>query len=105
MRAAIGALKGAELTVNLQRLEKTALSVSQCEKILAESREGETRLAENEESRQHFRKSLGLLPAVTRCETQRAAPKPEMSKRAKGKRVGQRDPHRDIVGQTAVALA
>ena len=105
MRAAIGALKSAERTVNLARLEKTALSVPQCEKILAEAREGEMRLAENEESRHDFRKSLGLHPAATSCQAQRAAPKPETSKQTKRKRVGQRDPHRDIVGQTAVAHA
>lgn len=105
MRAAIGALKGAERTVNLARLEKTALSVPQCEKILAESREGEMRLAENEESRLDFRNSLGLHPAVTSCQAQRAAPKTKMPKQTKRKTVGQRDPRRDIVGQTVVAHA
>jgi hypothetical protein len=86
-------------------LEKTALSVSQCEKILAESREGEARLTESEDSRAHFRMSLGLRPALSGCDKQPTAineesPEPTKTKRV---RVGQRRPRRDAVGRAAVA--
>jgi hypothetical protein len=44
MRACVRAIKHGAVTLSPEHLEKTALSTSQCEKVLAESREGETRL-------------------------------------------------------------
>ena len=40
MRACVRAIKHGAATLSREHLEKTALSISQCEKILAESREG-----------------------------------------------------------------
>jgi len=60
VRAAITSLKNGEATLSLKELERTALSVSQCEKILIESREGEVRLNDNEDSRSHLRTLLGI---------------------------------------------
>ena len=105
MRGAVASLKSGENTMTRHHLEKTALSVSQCEKILAESREGEARLTESEDSRVHFRMSLGLRPAMTSCDKQPAAineelPEPKKTKRV---RVGQRRQRRDAVGRAAVA--
>jgi energy-coupling factor transporter ATP-binding protein EcfA2 len=103
MRAAICALKSAANTVNLEHLEKTALSISQCAKILAEARDGESRLTENEETRLQFRKTLGLHPKTAPCETSPAPTAHKLSKPTKRKRVGQRRPTRDPVGRKAVA--
>jgi hypothetical protein len=103
MRAAICALKSAANTVNLEHLEKTALSISQCAKILAEARDGESRLTDNEETRLQFRKTLGLHPMPAPCETSPAPTDHKLSKPTKRKRVGQRRPTRDPVGRKAVA--
>ena len=93
VRAAIASLKNGEATLSLKELERTALSVSQCEKILIESREGEVRLNDNEDSRSHLRTLLGIGP-----------PKVESTGRAsaqigntRSKRVGQRRPKRDPI--------
>ena len=103
MRAVITTLRsgGADLTRRV--LEKCALSASQCEKILAEARDGESRLTENEETRQQFRKTLGLHPMPAPCETSPAPTDHKLSKPTKRKRVGQRRPTRDPVGRKAVA--
>jgi hypothetical protein len=103
MRAAVSALKSAANTVDLEHFEKTALSISQCEKILAEAREGESRLTENEEARLHFRKTLGLHPKIAGCETSPAPTDAKLPQPTKRKRVGQRRPTRDPVGRKAVA--
>jgi hypothetical protein len=43
MRACVRSIRHGATTLSREHLEQTALSISQCEKILAESREGETR--------------------------------------------------------------
>jgi len=103
MRAAVSALKSASNTVTQQHLEKTALSISQCEKILAEAREGESRLTENEESRLHFRRALGLQAKATGRESCPAPTDAKSRKPVKRRRVGQRSPTRDPVGRKMVA--
>ena len=67
MRVAVTSLKKASGAVKLFHLEQTALSISQCEKILAEAREGEARLTETDQSVRHFRSLLGL-HAVSQAE-------------------------------------
>lgn len=47
MCARVRAIKHSVVTLPSEHLEKTALSTSQCEKVLGESREGETRLTED----------------------------------------------------------
>jgi GTPase SAR1 family protein len=78
-------------------LERTALSISQCEKILAEAREGETRLMENVESTSRLRCLLGL--------SKEPAGVPDAAKPEKGRTPGLRSPKRDPVGPAEVARA
>jgi hypothetical protein len=93
MRAAVSALKSAANTVTQQHLEKTALSISQCEKILAQAREGESRLTENEESRLHFRKALGLQPKATGRESSPAPTDAKFAKTGEEKASGTTQPN------------
>jgi hypothetical protein len=85
-------------------LEKAALSASQCEKILAEAREGELRLAENGDVQQRLRRLLNLdaaLPPVAREEHGPAMVSPRTNRR----KLGIRDPKRDPVGERQPAYA
>jgi hypothetical protein len=81
-------------------LEEAALSVSQCEKILAEAREGENRLREGPESSTRLRRLLGLpeLSAATKDAGNAALVTPS-AKRKPGVRLPRRDP----IGQAAAA--
>ena len=98
MRAAIAANRDEGLMTR-KHLERTALSVSQCEKILIEAREGEARLSEGPESHTRLRSLLGLgAPAV---ETAQACQEVQVSRSARRGRPGQRLPKRDLVGQVA----
>src|SRR5207244_12928476 len=60
MRACVRAIKHGAAALSLEHLKKTALSISLCEKVLAESREEETRLNHNEDSRVRLRTLMGL---------------------------------------------
>jgi hypothetical protein len=64
MRACVRSIRHGGSPLSFEHLEKTALSISQCEKILAESREGETRLHDTEDSRLRFRMLLGFETSV-----------------------------------------
>ena len=106
MRAVITTLRsgGADLTRRV--LEKCALSASQCEKILAEAREGEFRLAENGDAQTRLRRLLNLdaalLPSTRELYRQEAAiATPQTSKR----KPGVRDPKRDPIGERQAAYA
>jgi GTPase SAR1 family protein len=78
-------------------LERTALSISQCEKILAEAREGETRLMEGRESTSRLRCLLGL--------SEQATSTPVAAQPEKIRTPGLRSPKRDPVGRAQVAHA
>jgi len=87
MRACVRAIKHGAGTLSREHLEKTALAISQCEKILAEAREGETRLNDNEDSRSRLRTLLGIEPQSRGS----ASPKPvaaPLPRNRKGGRVG-----------------
>jgi hypothetical protein len=93
VRASIASLKQGGLTLSLKELERTALSVSQCEKILLESREGEVRLNDNEDTRSRLRTLLGIgSPQV-----QRAGEAYAQTGRTRSRGVGQRLPQRDPI--------
>ena len=80
-------------------------NLSQCEEILAESREGETRLNDSEDSELCFRTLLGIEPQAGSRNAQ-AAPVPTMPPNRKHARVGQRSPRRDpIQGEGVAAYA
>jgi len=88
------ALKDGGRKLTLQHLNKTALSVSRCKKMLLDLREGENLLAEPPEARHHLRLQLGLEKAPKRSsveaeETKVITPKP---KRLPGQRLPTRDP-------------
>jgi hypothetical protein len=97
VRACVRSIRHGAATLTHEHLEMTALSISQCEKILAESREGETRLGDSEDSKLRFRTLLGIEPLVVP-----AAQKGPATNRT-NVRVGQRNPQRDPIGEPAVA--
>ena len=60
MRAVITSLRNDRARLTKRTLEQTALSIAQCEKIIAEARDGETRLAESEQGQSRLRRLLNL---------------------------------------------
>lgn len=99
MRACIRSIRYSANSLSYEHLEKTALSISQCEKILAESREGETRLNDNEDSRLRLRTLLGIESASRK---EPSAPLQSAMNR-KNARVGRRAPRRDPISAAAIA--
>jgi energy-coupling factor transporter ATP-binding protein EcfA2 len=95
MRACVRAIKHGAVKLTPEHLERTALSISQCDKVLAESREGETRLNDQEDTRQRFRTLLGLEPQSRARTEAEAEGGPPFQKRKRGrpcKRAPRRDP-------------
>jgi len=84
--------------LTLGDLEEHALSVSQCEKMLAEATEGEARLTEADGARSRLRLALGLTPGSQGSE------KPVVSA-PRRMRPGQRRPERDPIGVSMAAHA
>jgi hypothetical protein len=104
MRACVRSIRHGATTLTQEHLEMTALSISQCEKILAESREGEMRLNDGEDSKLRFRTLLGIEPY--RAPNPQAAPVPAAPPNRNNVRVGQRSPRRDpIRGESVAAYA
>jgi len=97
MRAAIAANRSGKGFMTRKHLEHTALSVSQCEKILIEAREGEARLSEGPDSHTRLRNLLGLRPVAV--EKAQACQEVQVGRSARQWRPGQRLPKRDLVGQ------
>jgi len=85
-------LRRGATALTVRDLSAHALTVSQCEKILAEITEGESRLAESDGARSHFRLALGLSPIDNGREA------PETRRVPRGARPGQRRPIRDPIG-------
>jgi energy-coupling factor transporter ATP-binding protein EcfA2 len=92
-------LRRGSTSLTFRDLTVHALTVSQCEKILAEITEGETRLAESDGARSRFRLALGLSSVETVRETAKTAPLPQRG------RPGQRRPTRDPIGVPQLAHA
>jgi len=105
MRACVRAIKHGATTLSREHLERTALSISQCEKILAESREGETRLNDHEDAGLRFRTLLGIEPQSSGNGRAEADGAPPLQKRKRGRPPGQRAPRRDPITQEAAAYA
>jgi hypothetical protein len=105
MRACVRAIKHGTVRLSPEHLERTALSISQCEKILAESREGETRLNDHADARMRLRTLLGIDPqsrGSVHSDLGRT-PLPRNRKRGSpGKRAPSRDP---ITQELAAAYA
>jgi energy-coupling factor transporter ATP-binding protein EcfA2 len=103
MRACVRAIKHGAVALSREHLERTALSISQCEKILAESREGETRLNDHD-GRPRLRTLLGIEPQArggSAAERDKTAP---LGGRKRG-RPGQRAPRRDPTTREVAAYA
>lgn len=106
MRASVRSIRHSAITLSTEHLEKTALSISQCEKILAESREGETRLNENEDAKLRLRTLLGIERHSLASDAQGPLVSALPSPNRKRSRVGQRSPRRDpIQGEETAAYA
>ena len=84
--------------LNRRTLEYTALSASQSEKILAETREGENRLMESPESSNRLRRLLGLPEPAALVNDGNSAPP---SKPSAKRKPGVRHPRRDPIGRVA----
>ncbi|MFZ0592328.1 MAG: AAA family ATPase [Bryobacteraceae bacterium] len=102
MRACVRSIKHGTPALSPEHLEKTALSISQCEKILTESREGENRLSDGEDSKLRLRTLLG----IESQSSERSIPEvftPSRSPNRKSTKIGQRSPRRDPIGREGVA--
>jgi energy-coupling factor transporter ATP-binding protein EcfA2 len=88
-------------TIGQKDLEAQALSVLQCEKILSETAEGESRAAEPPAARSALQLRLGLRTDGTHNTGKVSKPAPPRSRR----RPGVRRPQRDRIGATVNAAA
>jgi hypothetical protein len=93
-RALIAALRGGCKTLTGRHLEATALSAARCEKIAVEAHEGERQLLSADQVRPRLRELLELGGGTT---APAAAEKTPHQRR----RVGERKPKRDPIGQPA----
>lgn len=98
VRASVRAIRHSAAALAREHLEATALSISQCDKILAESREGETRLSDSEDVRLRFRTLLGLEQVAG------ATVHSPSAQNRRAPKVGQRAPQRDPIGVEAIAV-
>lgn len=105
MRACVRAIKHGAATLSLEHLEKTALSISQCEKVLAESREGETRLNDKEDSRLRLRTLLGIDQHSCGASTNGNSGSVRFARNRNTRKPGQRAPRRDLIEETAQVYA
>ncbi|MGH9967928.1 MAG: AAA family ATPase [Pyrinomonadaceae bacterium] len=101
-RALAKALKDGGKTLTHKHLERSALSVSQCEKMLADVVEGEMLLEETKEARARLRRRMGLEPKFTKASENGNGLSEGGEKKAaatrKRRRPGERNPKRDPIG-------
>jgi energy-coupling factor transporter ATP-binding protein EcfA2 len=108
-RALTGVSRRNANVLNIGDLQAHALSVSQCDKMLAEASEGEVSLCESAEERGRLRSRLGLSPQVGRPEHSAASqavseievPQPRKQRR----KPGQRRPTRDVIARPEMSYA
>lgn len=103
MRALVSASRRNADSLTRKDLQAHALSVAQCDKMLSEAVEGETRLLESTEERSRLRTRLGLSPTENSREDSNTAstvPLAEVAAvpRRNQRKPGQRRPVRDAVG-------
>jgi hypothetical protein len=109
MRALTGVSRRNANVLTIADLQAHALSVSQCDKMLAEASEGEVSLCESAEERGRLRTRLGLSPQVGRPEHSAASqavseleiPQPRKQRR----RPGQRRATRDVIARPEMSYA
>jgi hypothetical protein len=101
-RALAKALKDGGKALAHKHLAKSALSVSQCEKILDEATEGEALLDDSREDRARLRSSMGLEALFTKSNGDEHAQSSEneqkLNRPRKRRRPGERNPKRDPIG-------
>ena len=104
-RALAKALKEGGKTLTHKHLEKSALSVSQCENLLADIVEGEMLLEETSEARVRLRRRMGLEPEFTKVSENGNGPSEGGEEKSaairRRRRPGERKPARDPVGIAA----
>ena len=101
LRALVSASRRDASALTVQDLQTHALSVAQCDEMLAESLGGENNLSETTEASNRLRARLGLSPNGGRqdhsAEDEASSPSPRPARRSNPK-PGQRRPIRDPVG-------
>lgn len=102
-RAFAEALEDGGKRLTQKHCARYALSISQCEKMLYDAKEGEIRLADSPESHQRLRVKLGLESEMSGGNTYKELAStevntPTQSTTKQRRRVGRRDPKRDPIG-------
>ena len=109
MRALTGLSRQNSGVLTFRDLQAHALTVSQCDKMLAEAAEGEVRLCESAEERRRLRTRLGLSAQERRREVSavgRAASEIELANpRKRHRKPGQRRPMRDAIARPEISYA
>lgn len=101
VKALSAALRRGDGTISVRGLETHALSMAQCDRILSDIMEGESRLNDGDGLRSKLRARLGLVEPVATSAPDGAT---QASTNGRHKlRPGQRKPARDPVGQPAYA--
>ena len=102
IRALAKALKDGGKVLAHKHLERSALSVSQCEKMLTDAVEGEALLDETNEARARLRRLMGLGVKFTKAgengNGRSDESQPNIANRGKRRRPGERNPKRDPIG-------
>jgi AAA domain len=103
-RAFADALADGGKRLTQKHCARYALSISQCEKMLSDAKEGEMMLIESSESRRRLRVSLGLEPDTSVADSKEKINPADHktstpSKPRRRGRVGQRKPKRDPTGE------
>jgi hypothetical protein len=91
VRTLAAVLSRAATKITLRDLAAQALTISQCEKMLAEVTEGEARMTESDGARSRFRLALGL-PAIEADQGRTKRPAPVQPRPIPGQRRAKRDP-------------
>jgi hypothetical protein len=97
------ALENGGETLTTHDLERRALSVTQCARMLAEAVDGERKLTESSDAKQELRRNLGLetemkARPLSGNSTGLGDTAPQIAAKAKRPRTGQRKPVRDEIG-------
>jgi hypothetical protein len=97
------ALENGGQTLTTRDLERRALSVTQCARMLAEAVDGERKLTESADAKEELRKNLGLTVEMksrplSNTSSSLDATAPQGAAKAKRRRIGQRHPARDEIG-------
>lgn len=97
------ALENGAQTLTSRDLERRALSVTQCARMLSEAVDGERKLTQSTDAKQELRKNLGLTVEMKSRQLSSNDPSldataPQVAAKAKRRRIGQRNPSRDEIG-------